>query len=92
MAGADAAIEDRDKTKNYEIVVNGTPFPVHDETVTYEQVVHLGFPQSDPEIIYSVAYRKAQGGHGGSGTLVPGASVTVKKKGTSFDVTPTTRS
>ncbi|WP_165553113.1 multiubiquitin domain-containing protein [Kribbella speibonae] len=43
-------------------------------------------------MIYSVAYRKANGGHGGTGTLTPDTSVKVKKKGTSFDVTPTTRS
>lgn len=92
MATADATVEDRGKTKDYEIVVNGTPFEVHNEIVTYEQVVQLGFPHASAEIIYSVAYRKAQGGRGGSGTLVTGTSVTVKKKGTSFDVTPTTRS
>lgn len=80
------------KDKDFEIAVNGTRAVVEDEEVTYEQVVDLGFPGHDPAIVYSVAYRKAQGGHGGSGTLVPGGSVTVKKKGTSFDVTPTTRS
>jgi hypothetical protein len=80
------------KDKDYEIVINGSLAVVHDEVVTYEQVVALGFPHGQPGIKYSVAYRKATGGHGGSGTLAPGASVTVKRKGTSFDVTPTTRS
>jgi hypothetical protein len=80
------------KEKIYEIVINGSLYSIEDRTVTYEQVVALAFPTRDPNVLYSVAYRKAEGGHGGSGTLVAGASVAVKKKGTSFDVTPTTRS
>jgi hypothetical protein len=87
-----AADKGQPKDKDYEIAINGTRAVVEYETVTYEQVIDLGFPARDPAVIYSVAYRKAKGGHGGSGTLVPGGSVTVKKKGTSFDVTPTTRS
>ncbi len=92
MTEVEVAAKERTKDKDYDIVINGSRFEVEDETVTYEQVVALGFPHGDPNVIYSVAYRKAKGGHGGSGTLLPGTSVTVKKKGTSFDVTPTTRS
>jgi len=84
--------EERTKRKTYDIVINGSVYEVHDETVTYQQVIGLAFPGSDPAVIYSMAYRKAKGGRGGTGTLVPGASVEVKKQGTSFDVTPTTRS
>lgn len=92
MTEVERVAEDkRTKDKNYEIVINGSRFELEDETATYEQVVALGFPEGNPNVIYSVAYRKAKDGHGGSGTLVPGTSVTVKK-GTSFDVTPTTRS
>lgn len=87
-----AADKGQPNDKGYEIAINGSPAVVENETVAYEQVVDLGFPGHDPEIVYSVAYRKASGGHGGRGTLVSGGSVTVKKKGTSFDVTPTTRS
>ena len=39
-----------------------------------------------------IAYKNAVAPHGGSGTLVAGESVKVKKKGTSFDVRLTTRS
>ncbi|CCG02731.1 conserved protein of unknown function [Blastococcus saxobsidens DD2] len=92
MTEAELSAKNPTKDKDYEIAINGSRFEVDAETVTYEQVVGLGFPHRDPNVIYSVAYRKAKGGHGGSGTLVPGTSVTVKKKGTSFDVTATTRS
>lgn len=92
MSAVDMTAEERTKRKTFEIVVNGTAYEVFDETVTYEQVVALSFPDSDPAVIYSVAYRRARGGRGGTGTLVPGTSVAVKKQGTSFDVTPTTRS
>ncbi|WP_166509497.1 multiubiquitin domain-containing protein [Blastococcus sp. TF02-8] len=92
MTEVELSAKNPTKDKDYEIVINGSRFEVDAETVTYEQVVNLGFPHGDPNVIYSVAYRKAKGGHGGSGTLVPGTSVTVKKKGTSFDVTATTRS
>ena len=91
MSAVDIAAEERTKRQTFEIVVNGTAHEVHDETVTYEMVVALAFPGGDPAVIYSVAYRKAKGGRG-TGTLVPGASVEVKKQGTSFDVTATTRS
>ena len=86
-----SAGEGKGKGKDLEIVINGSKFVVEDEVVTYEQVVALAFPTGEPGVTYSVAYRKAKGGHGGAGVLAPGASVTVKK-GTSFDVTPTTRS
>lgn len=80
------------KDKGIAIVVNGTEHSVDDEVVSYEQVVALGFPNSEPGIEYSVVYSKAKSPAGGSGSLVAGRSVTVKKQGTSFDVTPTTRS
>jgi hypothetical protein len=92
VSEVEVAATERTEGMGYEIVINGSRFEVKDETVTYEQVVALGFSGADPNVIYSVAYRRAKGGHGGSGTLVPGTSVTVKKKGTTFDVTPTTRS
>ncbi len=91
MVGVETGGHGHTGTGGYEIVINGSEFRVADETVTYEQAVALGFPGTDPAVIYSVVYRKARGGHGGSGTLAAGASVVVKK-GTSFDVTPTTRS
>ena len=92
MTEVEVAAKERTQDKDYDIVVNGSRFEVGDETVTYEQAVALGDSNGDPNVIYSVVYSNAKGGHGGSGTLVPGTSVTVKKRGTSFDVTPTTRS
>jgi len=71
------------KKKEIEIIVNGTPYSISDPEVTYEQVVQLAFPgANDPNVTHSVAYRKAHGN---------GGHVKVKK-GTSFNVTPTTRS
>lgn len=78
--------------KGYDIVVNGTPAAVQDATVSYEEVTRIAFPVPEPGVTYSVAYRNAEGRHGSAGVLVPGESVRVKKEGTSFDVTPTTRS
>jgi hypothetical protein len=78
--------------KTYEVIINGTPYDLADEVVTYEALGALAFPGHDPAAIFTVAYRNAIASHGGSGTLVAGESVKVKKKGTSFDVRLTTRS
>lgn len=78
--------------KTYEVVINGTPYNLDDEVVTYEALGALAFPGHDPAAIFTVAYKNAIASHGGSGTLVTGESVKVKKKGTSFDVRLTTRS
>lgn len=78
--------------KTYDVVINGTPYDLDDEIVTYEALGALAFPGHDPAAIFTVAYKNAIASHGGSGTLVVGESVKVKKKGTSFDVRLTTRS
>lgn len=78
--------------KTYVVVINGTPHTLNDETVSYESLGALAYPGHDPEAIFTVAYKNAIAPHGGSGTLVAGESVKVKKKGTSFDVRLTTRS
>ena len=77
--------------KTYAVVINGTPHDLHDEVVSYESLGALAFPGHDPAAIFTVAYKNAIAPHGGSGTLVAGESVKVKKKGTSFDVRLTTR-
>ena len=82
--------EKHDKT--YEVVINGTPYDLDEEVVTYEALGALAFPGHDPAAIFTVAYKNAIAAHGGSGTLVAAESVKVKKKGTSFDVRLTTRS
>jgi hypothetical protein len=93
MTQASGPVTERDKKdKNYEVVINGTPHELDEDTVTYEQLGNLAYPGHDPQAMFSVAYRGAIGPHGGSGTLVAGESVRIKKKGTSFDVRLTTRS
>jgi hypothetical protein len=78
--------------KTFTVVINGTPHTLERELVSYEILGGLAFPGHDPAAIFTVAYKNAITGHGGSGTLVAGESVKVKKKGTSFDVRLTTRS
>lgn len=78
--------------KTYAVVINGAPHTLDDEIVSYESLGALAFPGHDPAAIFTVAYKNAIAPHGGSGTLVAGESVKVKKKGTSFDVRLTTRS
>lgn len=78
--------------EEYDIVVNGTAEIVDDELVSYEQAVAFAYPNPDPRLEFSVAYRKAIGPNAGTGTLAPGQSVRVHKKGTTFNVTPTVKS
>lgn len=82
----------KSEQKHYDIVVNGTQAVVDDASVSYEQVVKIAFPTPEPGEIYSVAYSNADGPHGGAGMLVAGESVKVKREGTTFNVTSTTRS
>ena len=88
----DTNSSDDKHNKTYEVVINGTTYDLDDEVVTYEALGALAFPGHDPAAIFTVAYKNATAAHGGSGTLVAGESVKVKKKGTSFDVRLTTRS
>lgn len=91
MSAAQKSVKEP-KDKGITIVVNGTEHAVDDEVVSYEQVVALAFLNSQAGVEYSVVYSKAKAPGGGSGSLVAGRSVAVKEKGTSFDVTATTRS
>lgn len=77
---------------NYEIIVNSRAHVVHDKTISFEQVVKLAFPgPQPPETRYSMTYSHAASvPH--AGELGPGGSVEVKKEGTVFNVTPTTKS
>lgn len=80
------------KSKEVEVVINGTAFALDHDTVTYEELGQLAFPGHDPQAMFTVTYRHADTPQGGSGTLVAGESVKVKKKGTTFNVRLTTRS
>lgn len=78
------------QNKTFKIIVNGRPREVADHRLTYQQVVHLAFPddQPDPNLVYTVAYANP---HGKDGTLVDGEDVPVKD-GMIFNVTKTNRS
>lgn len=91
-AGVDLADRGKAKDKDYAIVINGELAVVQHELVSYTDVVAIAFPeQSDPNTTYTVTFRKAQGTRH-EGVLVEGQTVTVKKKGTIFNVTATNKS
>jgi hypothetical protein len=73
-----------------QIIVNGRPFTVLDNEVSFEEVVGLAFPRPDPSALFRVSYEKAAGPNT-EGNLVAGQSVKVRK-GTIFHVTPTDKS
>ena len=75
------------------IIVNATEYPIENETVTYEQVVKLAYPNanlSDPDKTYSVTFEHAK--EPKQGTLSKGGSVEVKPRNTEFDVVEANRS
>jgi hypothetical protein len=77
---------------DYEIIVNARPRIVHEEDVTFEQVVALAFPgPPGPNIVFSMTYRHAVS-KPHAGELGAGGVVEVKKKGTIFNVTKTDKS
>jgi hypothetical protein len=77
---------------DYEIIVNARPRIIHEEDVTFEQVVELAFPgPQGPNIMFSMTYRHAAS-RPHAGELGPGGVVEVKKKGTIFNVTKTDKS
>jgi Multiubiquitin len=77
--------------KSYEIVVDGTPHTVEDDTVTYEQVVAIAYPTPpNADTKFTVTFYKAHDPK--EGTLKPGGSVEVKKHGTVFNVKATIKS
>jgi hypothetical protein len=89
-AGVDLA--DRRKDKEYAIVINGELAFVPHQIVSYTEVVAIAYPQQpDPNTTYTVTFRKAQEPRQ-EGVLVEGETVTVKHKGTVFNVSATTKS
>lgn len=76
----------------FEIIVNSRPRTVPDRSVTFDEVVQLAFPgQHDTNVVFSMTYRHAASAPA-SGELGAGGSVTIKKKGTVFNVTRTVQS
>jgi hypothetical protein len=77
---------------DYEIIVNARPRVVHNEDVTFEEVVQLAFPGPHaPTIVFSMTYRHAAS-NPHAGELAQGGVVEVEKKGTIFNVTKTDKS
>lgn len=73
------------------IIVNGTDQPVPSDIVTYQEVVTIAFPvPPSPDARYTVSFRHAKEPHEGS--LAPSQSVTVRQKGTIFNVKATGKS
>lgn len=86
--------QSKKKDKQFEVAINGTEVSLDHDVLTYEELGQLAHPGHDPQAKFTVSYRNADPSHAGtkSGTLIAGESVTVKKKGTTFDVRLTTRS
>ncbi len=82
------------KSKQFDIAINGTEMSLDYGVLTYEELGQLAYPGHDPKAMFTVTYHNADPSHGGqlNGTLIAGEKVTVKKKGTTFDVRLTTRS
>jgi len=75
------------------IEVNTDPFVLRHDVVSFDQVVKLAYPVpptgTDPEFTVSFEHAASTPHHG---DLPEGGKVTVKKHGTTFDVTHTNRS
>ena len=78
--------------KTFDIIVNGTPFPVDKEEVSFDEVVDLAYPDGGrgPLITYTVNYYNGAG-RPPDGKLTAGNKAKVKE-GTVFNVTRTDRS
>lgn len=76
------------QNKSYDIVVNGKQRTVTENSISYEQVVRIAFPDGPFDILYTVAYANP---HGKDGTLAPSQDTHVKD-GMSFNVVKTNRS
>jgi hypothetical protein len=81
--------EDREHNENTTIIVNGRPKKWTEETISFEAVVTVAFPdaQPNPNTIYTVTFKKG----GDQGSLVAAGSVSVKP-GMIFNVTATDKS
>lgn len=85
------AAEEAIRPETATIIVNAQPKTVLSREVSYTEVVNLAFPTPPaPGVIYTVTYENAVKPRQ-EGSLIEGQFVTVKEKGTSFDVTPTNK-
>lgn len=76
----------------YIITINATEHTVHDETISYDQVVQLAYPEAEngPDNTFSITFEHAK--EPKQGTLAKGGTVVIKKRNTEFDVVPANRS
>ncbi len=80
-----------DVFKGYTIVVNALPKTVHQNRVTFEEIVELAFPKHpDRQTVYTVSYYNGPAKNP-DGSLTKGKSVKIKNKMV-FDVTATNKS
>ncbi|MEV4320625.1 multiubiquitin domain-containing protein [Microbispora rosea] len=81
-----------EKTKSYEVFVNGRAKIVKADELSFEQIVSLAYDPvpTGPNWVFTVTYRRGDG-HKPDGTLRPGESVKVKN-GMIFNVTATDKS
>lgn len=81
-----------DTDKQVDIIVNGTPHPVPDHEVSFDQVVDIAYPDGgrSPLITYTVNFYNGAG-RPAEGKLTRDQEVKVKD-GTVFNVTRTDRS
>ena len=81
-----------DSDKQFDIIVNGTTYPVPNEEVSYDQVVDIAYPDGGrgPLITYTVDFYDGAG-RPPEGKLIKD-EVTKVKDGTVFNVTRTDRS
>ncbi len=79
--------------QHFVITVNTDPIVVDHDVLTFEELVKLAYPEPpsglDPAFTVSFEHAKSKPHHG---DLAEGGTVTVKKKGTIFDVAHTNRS
>ena len=81
-----------DADKSFDIIVNGAPYTVPSDEVSFDQVVDLAFPHGGrgPLITYTVTFYNGAG-RPPEGKLTKGQKAKVKN-GTVFNVTRTDRS
>lgn len=92
-AGVEHFITGPKPHRGFVIKLNSREYMLTDDLATYEQIVALEFeyPPANPNISYSMTYRHAAS-KPHAGELGAGGSVTVKRKGTVFNVTATDKS
>jgi hypothetical protein len=85
-------MENAEEHKHYKIIVNGEEKTESKHVLTFKEVLDLAFPppRTIPEKDYSITFKNAES-KPHNGQLHVGGTVEVKN-GTSFDVTPTSKS